>query len=146
MARTGVEVTEAEMPAMEAAELQVEAPKAEGATEKALDPESTPTGEMMMMAAPTEEVQDLQAEPPAALTMPSGGGQPAEEFATADAELSLPTETPLPTVEPTPAPVEELAPPAPPARPYWRAAEILLALIAISSGLVALYLRRSAAG
>jgi hypothetical protein len=101
---------------------------------------------MMMMAAPTEEAQDTQIVPPAVLAVPSGGGQPAEEQATAEAELSLPVGTPLPTEELTPAPVEEPVSLAPPARPYWRAAEILLALIAISSGLVALYLRRSAAG
>jgi anti-sigma factor RsiW len=147
MARSGVEVTEAEMPAMEeAAEMLAAAPEVEGASEKAMEPDATPPGEVMMMAAPTEELQDPQAEPPAALTMPSGsGGQPAEESAAADAELSLPTETPLPTVEPTPAPVEEPAPASPPARSHWRTAEILLALIAISSGLIALYLRRSLA-
>lgn len=144
-ARSGLEATAAELPAMEeAAELEAAAPAAGVASEKALEPEGTPAGEVMMMAVPTEEAQDSQAEPPAALAMPPGdGGQAPEEQATAETEQQLPTETPLPTIEPTTVAVEEPAPAAPPSRVFWRTAEILLALIAISSGLVALYVRRT---
>ncbi len=109
-----------------------------------MEPESTPAGEMMMMAAPTEDTQNAQDVPPAALAMPAeSGGQPVEEQAVTEAERSLPIETTFPTVEPTPVPVQEPALSNTPTRIYWRTAEILLALIALLSGLVALYLRRT---
>jgi hypothetical protein len=147
MTRSVIEQPAAEMPAMEAAELPAIAAEAGATNHKALEPDSTPEGEMMMMAAPTEETQDAQAEPPAVFAQPSaGGGQPDEELTTVEAEQPLPTATPSPTVEPRPAPVVELAPPSPSHRTFWRTAELLLGLIAVSCGLVALYLRRSSTG
>lgn len=154
MTDSAIEAPAPELPAMEEAEMPAEmlaaVPVTEGPSEKALAPNATPEGEMMLMVAPTEEALEAQTEPPAALAMPSGGGGRGEDAqATAEAGLSVPAETPAPIQGFAPAPMDEpaaLAPPQPAGRIYWRTAEILLALVAISSGLVALYLRRSATG
>lgn len=140
------------------AEMPAEAPEAQTYSEKGLEPEGTPPPGMMMLVAPTQTASGIQAEPPAALTAPSGGGgQPAEDQATdtaaeeeaaaAAAGMIAPTETQPPTPELLPAPTEvPVEAPLPRGRIYWRTAEIILALIAVVSGLLAVILRRSSSG
>jgi anti-sigma factor RsiW len=142
-------VEEAATQAPEAGEEEMPAavPEAQRYSEKALEPEATANAGIMMMAAPTEEAQGAPAEPPSGLTSPSGGGGPsAEGQATDTAAVVAPTETSPPTEELMPAPIETPTPTAPSGRIYWRTAEILLALIAVTSGLIALYLRLSSSG
>ncbi len=150
-------VEEAAPQAPESGEVEMPAavPEAQEYSEKGLEPQGTPPG-IMMMAAPTQTTEGIQAEPPAALTAPSGGGgQPSADQATdtaaaaaaGAAEAIAPTETPLPAPELIPAPTESpVEAPPPSGRIYWRAAEIFLALIAIGSGLLAVLLRRSSSG
>jgi len=126
-------------------EMPAAAPETEAYSEKALL--AAPTGTAgMMMTVPNEGIQGTPA-PPAALAQPSGGGGPTSEEQAADTtELALPAEAPLPTMELMPAPTQTPVPAVPVGQTYWRMAEILLALIAVTSGLIAWYLRRSSAG
>jgi hypothetical protein len=141
---------EMEAPAApEAGEVEMPAavPEAQNYSEKGLEPEATAPAGMAMLAAPTEAAQGTPAEPVEALTSPSGGGSaPPEGQPTATAEAIAPTETPPPTVEIMTAPVETLPTAPAPERNYWRTAEILLLLIAVASGVIAIYLRRSSGG
>ena len=163
--RTNQAVEMAAPQAPEAGEIEApaQAQESQAYSEKSLEPEATASGPRMMVAAPTEEAQGTSEAPAAALALPSGGGgQPPEDQATdtagiaASSQVLAPTET-IPPAE-TPAPAENLTPTEAPAtvqaaepavsmpsgRSYWRVAEILLALIAITSGLVAYVLRRAA--
>lgn len=129
-------------------EMPAEAPQAQAYSEKSAEPDETPPSGMMMMAAPTEAPQATQAEALSAPALPSGGGgSPPGDQATDTAAMVAPSETPPPVVEMAPAQSDEAAVQSQPSsRTYWRTAEIILALLAISSGLVAIYLHRSSTG
>ena len=125
-------------------EMPAQAPEAQAYSEKSAEPDETPPSGMMMLAAPTEEAQATQAEALSAPVLPSGaGGPPPGDQATDSAAIMAPTERPPPAAEIAPAQSEQPAQPLPSGRIYWRTTEILLALIAVSSGLIALYLHRS---
>lgn len=135
--------------APEAGEVEMPAavPEAQNYSEKGLEPEATAPAGMMMLAAPTEAPQGTPAAPMEAMSSPAGGGgAPSEALPTATAEAMTPTETPPPAVEIMTAPAETEASAPVPERTYWRTAEILLLLIAVASGVIAIYLRRSSGG
>lgn len=128
-------------------EMPAAVPEAQSYSEKGLEPDTTAPAGMTMLAAPTEEAQGTPAAAAEALTSPSGGGgAPPEAQPSATSEAIAPTEAPPPTAEIMTAPAETQAPVQAPERTYWRTAEILLLLIAISSGVIAIYLRRSSGG